>query len=510
MDPFTRLTTVLEKAVISINAVNLLITLSIFTLTLVSCQRTTPNPTATNTQISKYIALPKTPTFTPTFTEPYFPTSTPLITPTNTPHPALSSKGPYLLYQEENKLIILDADGKGRKVIELPKGGYIANLQKAVSPDGKWLAFHSDDNDWFYQGGTPSGLRLNLLSLQNGTTLPITPLTSSKEDEMPPNFSYWNILALDWSPDGKKLAFAGLIDGPTIDLYIYDLNTRAIQRITNDQLNIWYMDWSPNGDLIWIENATPLENVSSKSFEVVRIDDKLIQKPKTLIDTNPWAISDFWISDSLFFLYTIPDGPGPDYLRYINVNTGITQILWKPTAEGFALDLDKKVLAVSTAEEEIHGFYIVNWNGQRTKISNDIFLDIVFRGGKDIRFLGFDGKKVTGISGNGKLLPISDKPFGSASISPDGYWYLLYQPLNYSFDNLTGMELFSETDQYVRTITDKQAEPIWRPDSKGFFFLSDSLYYVSIPDGSPERIDDCLPEDCKHTLNKDDFVWLPE
>ena len=50
-----------------------------------------------------------------------------------------------------------------------------------------------------------------------------------------------------WSPDGKKLVYRGATDS-TLGLFIIDIESKKITRITNDHDN--FPGWSPNGDLI--------------------------------------------------------------------------------------------------------------------------------------------------------------------------------------------------------------------------------------------------------------------
>jgi TolB protein len=50
-----------------------------------------------------------------------------------------------------------------------------------------------------------------------------------------------------WSPDGKKLVYRGATDS-TLGLFVIDLDTKQITRITHDRDN--FPGWSPNGDLI--------------------------------------------------------------------------------------------------------------------------------------------------------------------------------------------------------------------------------------------------------------------
>jgi len=55
---------------------------------------------------------------------------------------------------------------------------------------------------------------------------------------------------LDWSPDGRYLAFAGQMDGLSSDLYIYDSVSGAIQRLSSGPQEVGWISWSPDGK--WI------------------------------------------------------------------------------------------------------------------------------------------------------------------------------------------------------------------------------------------------------------------
>ncbi len=57
------------------------------------------------------------------------------------------------------------------------------------------------------------------------------------------------ILNPTWSPDGKKIAFSGLAGGFS-DIYIYDLETKALKNVTSDPFGDLQPVWSPDGKTI--------------------------------------------------------------------------------------------------------------------------------------------------------------------------------------------------------------------------------------------------------------------
>jgi hypothetical protein len=476
---------------------------------------TTPSPTT--------LILTPTPSLT---TKP--PTITPLAFGT------LSPQGPYLLFQKyhgfktgQSSFVVLDIALKGRKTFELPDGGYVWVLSSAVSPDGRWLAYHTGSVDFDHKD-----LVLHLFNLQDGTYHTISRLLS---DDYPENFKVlgellvetnperfspewdwegpakWNfpnsILRVGWSPDGRYLTFAGQMDGLSADIYIYDTETKSIDRVTESLLHDGPTDWSPDGEWIGILSAIPGLNYQGTQFQVVPFHDHSIGTPR-IYDSGTWAVGVGWIQQGIYFLHDLPDGCcGPFNLRYVDVRTGQRTVIWTRSVVDFAFDPEHQIFAVSDVEGEAPGLYFVDLKGTETKVSDETFQLLAFRGGLSSRFLGFNGEDVTGIAMDGQLTIISDKPFHSASISPDRKWYVLHSVPDYLDPDNVGLDLFSDNDQFVRQIWDRDSLPIWRPDSQGLFFISGNLYYVAIPDGEPVLVDDCEVYDCWYRM--EDFVWLP-
>jgi Tol biopolymer transport system component len=55
-----------------------------------------------------------------------------------------------------------------------------------------------------------------------------------------------------WSPNGQQIAFSGL-KGGLLDLFIYDLGTKALTQVTNDPFADSDPEWSPDGSqLAWV------------------------------------------------------------------------------------------------------------------------------------------------------------------------------------------------------------------------------------------------------------------
>ncbi len=237
------------------------------------CATSTPSPAPTATP-QAYTGPTSSPTATK-LVSPSTPTVMPAATavrPTIPPTPLspLATDGARLIYKKnvngQPALVIVSAEGKGAKTLPLPTGATIINLAHTVSPDGKWLAFYTGSAEQ-----KKSDLSLNLMDLSSGQARLLTRLLSA---DYPQNFrqaadlldkqgvklvegidqaqilyeAFMNgIDALAWSPDGRYLAFAGQMDGPTSDLYVYDLQSQATRRLSDGLEQILSITWSPDG-----------------------------------------------------------------------------------------------------------------------------------------------------------------------------------------------------------------------------------------------------------------------
>ncbi len=457
-------------------------------------------PTRTPTRTPTVSPMPPTATQTGTATATRIPpTATLTPTPTATPWPTLPPQGPYLMFQEREyknpRFVKLDPLGYSRMEINLPYDSCSPHPQNAISPDGNWIAFYKDCTT------------LYLLSVLDGGLYPVAFL--SEKDGNSSILTDHFISA--WSPNGRYLAFVGTIEYQSDDrfLYVYDLAAKTTLRLTEEPLEIGSISWSPDGNWILFQ-ATSLNYTDTiTSFYKVEFDQTLISTP-IFLDSGRWTNGYGWITPNFYFLYNTSEGCcGDTGLRYINIETGQLTVLWKHSSAGYAIDTENHLLAVSAAPEEndVSGFYFVDWNGQSTHVSDDIFWILIFRGGIFSRFIGFDGDKVFGISEDGSIIQLSDKPYNNASVSPDHRWLILYQDPRFTYSTIASV-LFSEADQFVRTLTDNKFYPaLWSPDSTGFYFYTTGteLYYLAVPDGEPILIDSCTAAFCHY----DDLVWIP-
>jgi TolB protein len=59
----------------------------------------------------------------------------------------------------------------------------------------------------------------------------------------------------DWSPDGTRIAFTGRDSRNRFDIFIVDVNSSLIERLTQDQGNNESPTWSPDGQYIIFQSS---------------------------------------------------------------------------------------------------------------------------------------------------------------------------------------------------------------------------------------------------------------
>jgi WD40 repeat protein len=479
--------------------------------------------------ISPEIMLGKTPTVEissqtadPTIALPATQTVQPRIAPTvasteptytSTPYPTLSTQGTYLAYlgvspTNENILNWVDVNGVGRFMLKLPSDARIGQLKTALSPDGQWLAFHSGSADQPTVAGEWE-FTLKLMHLPDGKIIPIanvlSPQHSVNLDESSRNwkndYPFYNqadlanirsdveslfimgISAISWSPDSRYLAFAGEIEGTTSDLYQYDTQTTAIERLTNENEYLsGEIHWSPDGRQIVYQSSFEPPIVEWKhSLHVIQTDGsshKVFEQYMNLYG---------WVGTHALRVSQAKNGVGEYELTDINVESGVANVWWQDGFSAYTETGGNNRLAICGLlirdDAPIYGLYLHSRSLTPLLLQPlEYCTQLLYRGNQQHEFVLNDSEKgVFGVTQMGEIHSIS--PISSAlSISPDLRWLLVKN---------RAIELYDETDTFIRELTSIHTDDVfWRPDSQGIFFTSGrKLYYLAIPDGEPALVD---------------------
>jgi len=468
-------------------------------------------------------------------------------TPTQTPQPSLQTKGPYFVYfTQENlilRLVFVNSDGKGRKVIELPKvvsdafayGTLSAPDMRFVSPDGKSLAFYTGSAGEY--GTLPAhgtaDLTLNLLDLETGETQVITPLLSK---EYPNNFVeaakklndpdktaetlYGAFVdgitqAIAWSPNGQYLAFAGQMDGWSSDLYLYDMLAKTIVRLSSGDQELQWINWSPNGK--WIVHSSVYGVGEGTTFDIyaAAADGSTVRilSNNVLYD----GIHD-WINAQQYLEHDGQNGPGNYGLRLVDVDTGNITKIWDGSFYSYAVDRSSMRVAVFTGPDYspltgtdpnfVPAIYLFNL---KTHLKSRVELPDSSSVSENIQSLGVGGQAFALQDENSFMLLSADGKWtktdienGNIYVSPNSkYWFTiaLGRPIR----------IISADNTLIKTNINpfQNNGPIsvsWRPDSSGAFLISGSeTYSMNVPDGDMKLVETHLSENQNYDLT---YGWI--
>lgn len=221
-----------------------------------------------------------------------------------------SLKNYYLKYKEENSGPLI-----GHRILSEKTAGRI-NISPAVSPNGKYLAFlsekdlftidlfladartgeiirkltttsqasHVDAISFLESAGawSPDSRQFAYVVFDNGENqIVITDVASSK---IVKKFAVPGVPALNnitWSPEGDKLAFTGLVNGQS-DLYVYHLQSGAVDQITNDYYSDVQPSWLHDNESILFttdRNKTITDDYTYGSYQLafVNTSNKQVQ-----------------------------------------------------------------------------------------------------------------------------------------------------------------------------------------------------------------------------------------
>ncbi len=441
------------------------------------------------------------------------------------------------------ELFMYDHDGQGRRSIVLPSDirpiGLSVTLNRAVSPNGQWLAFHTGS---IAISGEEEKLPLSLyvFSMKDGTTKKVSDLVAQgyqqKIEEVASNLKIlfpdfykplddrdwvsgrvdaefkWGIYSLAWSPDSRYLAFAGQIDGISSDVYLYDIESEMIQRMSDDLQSVSWIEWSPDGEYIVYRNSIPGYVYTGASLHVLKPGAQTIKDPRVL-QSSTWWSEKGWLSPEQLLISEGTDTAGDWDLKILNIKNGQVRHLWEDSFGNSAVDHENQVILLNSSdftEPENMGVHIVTFDGKHEKILDGLnYFNLIFRGGEKHRFLasgirisgGKEENSVLGIGLDGTITLLSEIRDRNISISPDHSRMLIY--------NDQEIDLYDENDEFVQTFFIPNVYAVlWRPDSQGVFYsTSKELYYLSFPDRMPVLVDKCVAESCGFVLSDRDSIW---
>jgi Tol biopolymer transport system component len=129
----------------------------------------------------------------------------------------------------------LTQPGKIKKILN--GGGATANFEELhlLTPGLTW---------------SPDGKRIALASKAGETDAIFLIDVGTTDQERLPNIDLDGVQGIKWSPDGKYIAIAGIHNGQS-DIYLYDLEAKALKNITNDVFGDHEPTWAADSKSIY-------------------------------------------------------------------------------------------------------------------------------------------------------------------------------------------------------------------------------------------------------------------
>jgi hypothetical protein len=165
---------------------------------------------------------------------------------------------PWLIVSTDDGLWAADMDGSN--LVKLAEKSYFEiDLQRAISSPAHKIAVLTSAQDYYNE------LALQVISLPGREVIKTIDLTTPDSapgtDSAPgdPDLEAMRAVAeqpsYTWSPDGTRLAFTAALDNPNADIYVYELESQDIQKVSEDAGQDYWPSWTPDGKSILFYEA---------------------------------------------------------------------------------------------------------------------------------------------------------------------------------------------------------------------------------------------------------------
>ena len=274
--------------------------------------------------------------------------------------PEVSPDGSKLMFFSERDLFSIDlylADAQTgkiiRKITDTATNAHFESLQFLTSA-GAW---DSASKRFVFPGISEGSPILEIVDADSGKKLREIKLKELDE-----------VLNPAWSPDGNQIAFSGLVGGYN-DLFVYNLSTNALERLTSDAYSELDPAWSPDGRQLAFSTdrfSTKLPQLAAGHMKLAIMDvaSKAVHEAGGFDDAK--NIDPQWSRDgrSLYFLsdrqgitnvYRLPLDGG-ETKQLTNILTGVSGI----TSLSPALSAGNGRIVFSAYENDGYNIYALD------------------------------------------------------------------------------------------------------------------------------------------------------
>jgi Tol biopolymer transport system component len=276
--------------------------------------------------------------------------------------PSLSPNGDKIVFLSSRDLFSIDmylADAQTGKIVR-------KLVKTAVDPHFDSLQFIKSSGSW-----DKEGKRFVFGAIIKGQpALSIVNVESGKREKEVIFDDLGEILNPTWSPDGRYIAFSALQGGLT-DIFLFDLQTEELKKLTDDIYSDLYPTWSPDGRTIAFVTdrfATDLSTLSIGNLQLGLLNPKTAEIEQIPGFIGAKNINPQWSPDAKS-LYFISDQNGISDIYRIelaskkisqvtNLYTGVSGIMAVSPALSVAQDTGQ--LAYSIYEEDSYSIYAID------------------------------------------------------------------------------------------------------------------------------------------------------
>jgi hypothetical protein len=427
-------------------------------------------------------------------TEPATPTDDQYVIPDR-----LLGNGPWWVFQSQDGLWAINPDASGLTQLSGEISILPTDFMKSVASQGGNLALITSDDP-----ERRTNLRLEILSLPDGQMRVLTPLTSPETEPGPevgpgdPAFeavrAISDLQSFTWSSDGRFLAFMGVIEGPTSDLYVYSLESDEIIRLTDGPSQAISPTWSPDGEFIVHTGVDTLGTGAGflmRGIWAARADDSSVLDLYPIPQGSGNEVVVGWLSTNRFLVYTWSVICGPSSVRIFNLSDGSEEVLWNGFFSDVALDpkrgnvlLTIDEMTAQCNEGGVQGIFLFH-TGQMAAFEVLEFGVYKMSWAPEVdRFLARSGVDLLAVGPEGAASKLASAPTASDPvISPEGSRWAFS-----GIDQTGGAGVWvGDFGQEVgQVFTGNAGGLFWSPNGEGFFFFADvGLYFAPGPNFDP-------------------------
>jgi len=406
-----------------------------------------------------------------------------------------------------------------------------------LSPSERYLAAYSADspNTWCHS------LHLVILDLSTGTlaaSIPLTPQDSKPTSEPTTEYSCYALdeqnaaltiimwpPSLAWSNHGDKLAFVGAQEGPTADLYVLDIATGSVARLTSGPTHATRPIWSPSDDVVLSASIDEMTDYGVMGGPFPAWGPILATHVATATSSLLYSSSEFdslpeaflsWISPTEYLADSDDHGCGFKDLRSVDIASGETTTIWAPEYlhRAYASELSAVLVSVPAEDPtgghclytEDPGLYIVNiHSGEARPISSEAS-DAAWWGSvvwspQAYRFFVSSPRGVISLGPDGSVEAIGPREATELFVAASGTTLALAPIYN------PGLLILTSDGEPIAAHAVRAYAIVLSPSGQEIAYFADDIFYVArAPSYSAIPYDPVEP-DSRPVLG-DEVLWL--